>query len=160
MFNEILKSFITLFVIINPIGNLTLFVGIARGISAKKRIDIVNRAMVISTILLFVFLFLGQIIFNFFNISLEGFMIGGGIILLLIAIIYVLDINTRSHPNIEDDLAAVPMATPFLIGPGTITSVILLVSEYGIIITVILLQIGVNNGIMEPIQIMDGIYAA
>ena len=137
MYEEILKVFIALLVIINPIGNLTIFVGIASGLSAKKRIFIVNRAMFIASILLFLFLFLGNHIFRLFNIGIDSFMIGGGLILLIIAIIYVLDIHTRADPNIEDDVAAVPMATPFLVGPGTITTTILMVSNYGLLITLI-----------------------
>jgi multiple antibiotic resistance protein len=137
MINEIIKVIISLFVIINPIGNLTIFVGMASGLSAKKRIYIVNRAMFIASILLFLFLFLGNAIFNLFNIGIDTFMIGGGIMLLLIAIIYVLDIHTRSHEDIEDDLAAVPMATPFLVGPGTIATIILLTTNYGWLITLI-----------------------
>lgn len=137
MFDEILKSFIALFVIINPIGNLTIFIGLAKGLDAKKRTHIVNRTMAIASVLLIFFLFLGAAIFKLFNIGMDSFMIGGGIMLLIIAIIYVLDINTKTDPNIEDDIAAVPMATPFLIGPGTITSAVLLVSQYGILAPVL-----------------------
>ena len=137
MYDEILKSFIALFVIINPIGNLTIFIGLAKGLDAKKRTHIVNRTMAIASVLLIFFLFLGAAIFKLFNIGMDSFMIGGGIMLLIIAIIYVLDINTKTDPNIEDDIAAVPMATPFLIGPGTITSAVLLVSQYGILAPVL-----------------------
>ncbi len=137
MYDEIMKSFIALFVIINPIGNLTIFVGLAKGIDAKKRTHIVNRAMGISSVLLIFFLFLGASVFKLFNIGMDSFMIGGGILLLIIAIIYVLDIHTNSDPNIENDIAAVPMATPFLIGPGTITSTVLLVTQYGILPTLL-----------------------
>jgi len=133
MYEEIIKSFIALFVIINPIGNLTIFVGLSKGLDAKKRTKIVNQAMSISTILLLLFLFMGPAIFKLFDIGIDSFMIAGGIILLIIAIIYVLDIHTRDHDKVEDDIAAVPMATPFLIGPGTIATVILLVSNYGIL---------------------------
>jgi len=134
---SIIEAFIALFVIINPIGNLTIFVGLAKGYSAKKRTQIVNRAMFIASVLLVIFVFLGHTIFQLFGIGMDSLMIGGGIILLIIAVIYVLDIHTRNDPNIEDDLAAVPMATPFLIGPGTITSAILLVTNHGILITLI-----------------------
>jgi len=86
MYDEVVKAFITLFVIINPIGNLTIFIGLSRGLSAKKRVKIVNQALSIATILLILFLFLGLQIFAFFGINVESFEIAGGIILLLIAI--------------------------------------------------------------------------
>ena len=137
MFEDIVKSFITLFVIINPIGNLTIFIGLSQGLSAKKRIKIVNQALSIATVLLFIFLFFGLQIFNFFGINVESFEIAGGIILLLIAIVYVLDIHTRKNKSTDEDIAAVPMSTPLLIGPGTITSVIILVNQFGVIVTLL-----------------------
>jgi len=135
--DEILKSFLVLFVIINPIGNLTIFIGLSHGMSIRKRIRVVNQALIIATILLFIFLFFGVRIFNFFSIGLDSFQIAGGIILLIMAVIYVLDIHTRNKHKGEQDLAAVPMSTPLLIGPGTITSTIILVSQYGLWITFI-----------------------
>jgi multiple antibiotic resistance protein len=137
LLNAVTKSFIALFVIINPIGNLTMFIGLAKGLNAKKRTHIVNRAMWIASLLLVFFIFTGSAVFKLFNIGMNSFMIGGGILLLIIAVIYVLDIHTKTDPKIEDDIAAVPMATPFLIGPGTITSAVLLVSQFGILGTVI-----------------------
>jgi len=133
MEQEILKAFITLFVIINPIGNLTVFIGLSKGMDAKKRKQIVNEILFVASILLFAFLFFGMYIFRFFNIGLDTFQIGGGIILLIIAISYLLDIHTGIHKH--KDISAVPMGTPLLIGPGTITSTLILVNEFGVFIT-------------------------
>ena len=133
MQQEILKAFLTLFVIINPLGNLTVFIGLSKGMDTKKRIKIVNDILFVASILLFAFLFFGMYIFKFFNIGLDTFQIGGGIILLIIAISYLLDIHTGIHKH--QDISAVPMGTPLLIGPGTITSTLILVNEYGVFIT-------------------------
>ncbi len=133
MEQEILKAFITLFVIINPIGNLTVFIGLSRGMDTRKRMQIVNEILFVASILLFAFLFFGVYIFKFFNIGLDTFQIGGGIILLIIAISYLLDIHTGIHKH--KDISAVPMGTPLLIGPGTITSTLILVTEFGVFIT-------------------------
>jgi len=135
MRQEILKAFITLFVIINPIGNLTVFIGLSKGMDAHRRKKIVNEILFVAAILLFAFLFFGTYIFSFFNIGLDTFQIGGGIILLIIAISYLLDIHTGIHGH--KDISAVPMGTPLLIGPGTITSTLILVNEFGILITFI-----------------------
>jgi len=135
IYQQILKSFITLLVIINPIGNLTVFMGLSRGLDTKRRAKLVNEILFVASILLFIFLFFGTRIFNFFNIGLDSFQIGGGIILLIIAITYLLDIHTGIHKH--KDISAVPMGTPLLIGPGTITSTLILVSEFGILITFI-----------------------
>lgn len=135
MHQEIVKAFVTLFVIVNPIGNLTVFIGLSRGMDAKKRVQIVNQILFVASILLFAFLFFGMYIFDFFNIGLDTFQIGGGVILLIIAITYLLDIHTGIHKH--KDISAVPMGTPLLIGPGTITSTLILVNEYGVLITFI-----------------------
>ncbi len=135
MQQEILKAFITLFVIINPIGNLTVFIGLSKGMHAERRKKIVNEILFVASILLFAFLFFGAYIFDFFNIGLDTFQIGGGIILLIIAISYLLDIHTGIHKH--EDISAVPMGTPLLIGPGTITSTLILVNEFGVLITFI-----------------------
>ena len=135
MQQEILKAFITLFVIINPIGNLTVFIGLSKGMDAKKRVKIVNQILFVASILLFIFLFFGVYIFKIFGIGLDTFQIGGGIILLIIAISYLLDIHTGIHGH--RDISAVPMGTPLLIGPGAITSTLILVNQFGILITFI-----------------------
>jgi|TARA_Y100000310_G_scaffold136351_1_gene135215 multiple antibiotic resistance protein len=135
MYQEILKSFITLFVIINPIGNLTVFIGLSKKMNAKRRVKIVNDILFVAAILLFAFLFFGTAIFNFFGIGLDTFQIGGGIILLIIAIMYLLDIHSGIHKH--TDISAVPMGTPLLIGPGTITSTLILVNQFGVLITFI-----------------------
>ena len=135
MQQEIIKVFITLFVIINPIGNLTVFIGLSKGMDTKKRLKIVNEILFVASILLFLFLFFGVLKFNFFNIGLDSFQIGGGLILLIIAISYLLDLHTGIHKH--TDISAVPMGTPLLIGPGTITSTLILVGEYGVVVTFI-----------------------
>lgn len=135
MYHEIIKAFVTLFVIINPIGNLIVFIGLSKRVDAKKRLDVVNQILFVASILLFAFLFFGTYIFKFFNIGLDTFEIAGGIILLIIAIMYLLDIHIGIHRN--RDISAVPMGTPLLIGPGTITSTLILVNGYGILITFI-----------------------
>ncbi|MBW2974883.1 MarC family protein [Candidatus Woesearchaeota archaeon] len=133
MHQEILKSFVTLFVIINPIGNLTVFIGLSKGMDTRRRKSIVNEILLVASILLFLFLFFGHYIFKIFGIGLDSFEIGGGIILLIIAIMYLLDIHTGIHKH--RDISAVPMGTPLLIGPGTITSTLILVNEFGVVIT-------------------------
>ncbi|MBW2989933.1 MarC family protein [Candidatus Woesearchaeota archaeon] len=133
MQQEVLKVFVTLFVIINPIGNLTVFIGLSKGMDSKKRIKIADEILLVASILLFIFLFLGQYIFTFFGIGLDSFEIGGGIVLFIISVMYLLDIHTGIHKY--KDISAVPMGTPLLIGPGAITSILILTSQFGIIPT-------------------------
>ncbi|HZX44742.1 MAG TPA: MarC family protein [Candidatus Nanoarchaeia archaeon] len=129
---EILKCFITLFVIINPIGNLTIFIGLSKGMDNRRIFKAVNDILFVACILLFSFIFFGEYIFNFFGIGLDSFQIGGGIVLLIIAITYLLGIHRRTQ---HDNDISIPMGTPLMIGPGTITSALILVNQYGTLAT-------------------------
>jgi multiple antibiotic resistance protein len=136
--NDLLKSFITLFVIMDPFGSLPIFVGLTKGLSNKETIRNSNNAVLVAGALLYIFLFFGSYIFQFFNISIEGFMIAGGIILLVIGILHVLGIQQLNNKKDNSkDVASVPIGTPLLTGPGVITSTIILVKTYGIAITFI-----------------------
>ena len=135
MLDELLKSFITLFVIMDPFGNLPIFISLMRGMKESERIKNVYKAITVASVLLFIFLFFGVYIFKFFNISINSFIIAGGVILLIIGIQYVLGLKFLREKSY--DIAAVPLGTPLLTGPGVITSTIILVSEYGMLITAI-----------------------
>jgi multiple antibiotic resistance protein len=95
----------------------------------------INRAVFVAGLLLFVFLFFGLRIFGFFNINLDSFQIAGGIILLIIGILYVLGITNKFVKHHGTDLS-VPIGTPLLTGPGVITTTIILVKENGIFVAV------------------------
>lgn len=132
----ILEAFITLFVIMDPVGNLPIIMGLTKGMPIKEVKKNVDRAIFVAGVLLFVFLFLGIRIFNFFGINLNSFQIAGGIVLLIMGIMYVFGASfkfVRAHSN---DLS-VPIGTPLLTGPGVITTTIILVKENGTFETVI-----------------------
>jgi len=132
----IIEAFTILFVIMDPIGNLPLFIGLTKGIPIKVIKKIANRAVFVAGFLLFIFLFLGLRILEFFSINLNSFQIAGGIILLIMGIFYVFGISMKYVKSDTADLS-VPVGTPLLTGPGAITTIIILVNEKGILVTVI-----------------------
>jgi len=133
--SSFLKSFITLFVIMDPFGGLPAFISVTKGMSNKERIKNADRAIIVASLLLFAFLFFGVNIFSLFNISISSFMIAGGIILMVIGVLYTLGISLHDKDvKREGDVASVPIGTPLLTGPGVITSTIILVNTYGILI--------------------------
>ena len=133
---EVFGAFITLFVIIDPIGNLPLVMTITKGMPAKEIKKNVDRSIFVASVLLFAFLFLGLQIFDFLSINLESFQIGGGIILLIIGISYVFGVSGHFVKKHGGDLI-VPVGTPLLTGPGAIMTTLILVREQGILVTVI-----------------------
>lgn len=132
----VLEAFITLFVIMDPIGNLPLFISLTKGMPINEIKKNVDRAIFVAGVLLFVFLFLGLQIFDFFGINIESFQIAGGIILLIIGILYVFGASLKYVKHHGADLS-VPVGTPLLTGPGVIMTTIILVKEKGTLVTVI-----------------------
>src|SRR3989338_7262722 len=132
----LLESFITLFVIMDPLGNLPIFMSLTKGMPIKEIRKNIDRAVFVAAVLLFVFLFLGLKIFEFFGINLDSFQIAGGIILLIIGILYVFGNSLKYVKHHGTDLS-IPIGTPLLTGPGVITTTIILVKENGTFVTVI-----------------------
>lgn len=132
----VLQAFITLFVIMDPVGNLPIFISLTKGMPIKEVRRNVDSSVFVAGVLLFVFLFLGIRIFNFFGINLNSFQIAGGIVLLIMGIMYVFGASFKFVRAHSSDLS-VPIGTPLLTGPGVITTTIILVKENGTFITVI-----------------------
>lgn len=132
----LLESFVTLFVIMDPIGGIPLFISLTKGMPLKEIRKNVDRAVFVAGFLLFAFLFFGLRIFDFFGIDLDSFQIAGGILLLIIGIMYVFGISFKLSKSANMDLS-VPIGTPLLTGPGVITTTIILVKENGTFVTVI-----------------------
>ena len=132
----LLKAFITLFVVIDPIGNLPLFASLTKGMPIIEIKKNVHRAVFVAAIILFIFLFLGTQIFDFFSINIDSFRIAGGIILLIFGIMFVMGMSDKIAKNHDRDLS-VPIGVPLLAGPGGITTIVILVAENGVNVTVI-----------------------
>jgi len=132
----LLEAFIALFVVMDPIGILPLFIGLTRGMPSKEIKINANRSILVAGVVLFVFLFLGLQIFDFFGIDLNSFQIAGGIILLIMGIMYALGLTMKFLKSHGPDVS-VPVGTPLLTGPGVIMTTIIIVKESGPLVTVI-----------------------
>jgi multiple antibiotic resistance protein len=125
------KAFLAIFVIMDTLGNVPIFMVFTDKYSPKHRLQSANEAFYVATLILLLFLFFGMGILNLFNISLNDFKIGGGILILLIGLKICLGIHLKEERAKSYDIAIVPMATPLIVGPGTITTTIILVQQYG-----------------------------
>ena len=132
----LLEAFAALFVIMDPIGNLPIFISLTKGMPIKEIKRNVDRSVFVAGVLLFIFLFFGLQVFNFFGIDLDSFQIAGGIVLLIMGILYVFGTSLRYVKSHGFDLS-VPVGTPLLTGPGVITTTIILVKGSGTLVTVI-----------------------
>ena len=131
------KAIIALFIIIDPFGNIPIFIGLTENVPEAQRKKIYNTAVIVGMILLLVFAFTGQGIITFFGVSIYSFYVAGGILLLIVAVRIL--ITGSMHENVEsvESLGAVPIAIPLLVGPGAITTTILDLQIYDITVTVL-----------------------
>lgn len=134
--SELTKAIIVLFIVVDPFGNIPVFVGLTENITDAQRRKAYNTATIVGLVLLVVFAFTGQEIFNIFGVSIFSFEIAGGILLLIVAIRILTSGNIEKAESPES-LGAVPIAIPLLVGPGAITTTIFNLQAYGNVITIL-----------------------
>ncbi len=129
MADKLFHDLVTLFVVVNPIGVVPLFIAVAGHESAAARRRIAGQAILISTVILFVFIGIGQIVLEALGINLASFRIAGGLVLLIIALRMVLqeahDPRADSSGN-YGNIAVFPLAMTFIAGPASIMAVVLM----------------------------------
>ncbi|MBK5073483.1 YhgN family NAAT transporter [Budviciaceae bacterium CWB-B4] len=130
---EMTSAIILLFLILDPLGNLPIFMSILKHIDPKRRRIIVIREMLIALVLMMVFLFTGEKILEVLNLRTETVSISGGIILFLIAIRMIFPSSengsTSGLPAGEEPFL-VPMAIPLVAGPSILASLMMLSHQY------------------------------
>ena len=130
-----IQTFFLYFIVIDPLGNTPLFLSITQNMNSNKKIKIALSATIIASIILLFFALAGSSLLSYLNISYPAFTIGGGIILLIIAIEMLFDKRQqRKEEDIDlnsDNISVFPLATPIIAGPAAITSVIVSVSDIG-----------------------------
>ncbi|EBA16203.1 membrane protein, MarC family [Roseobacter sp. SK209-2-6] len=131
----LITSFVTLFVIIDPIGLTPIFLALTQGASARERRSIAFRAAFTAMFLLALFTLFGEAVLGFAGISMAAFRVAGGILLFLTALDMLFERRTKRRENqgeeaIEaDDPSIFPMSIPLIAGPGSIATVILLAGQ-------------------------------
>lgn len=130
-------AFVSLFVTLDAVGNVPIFLSITPHTSEKERAAMVTRAVLVVFAVLVLFAAFGNLIFKFFGVTIEAFRIVAGLLLLKIAfdMMEAKPARVRHTPE-EDaegaqrqDIAIIPLAIPLLSGPGSISSVIALTGQ-------------------------------
>lgn len=128
--NEIASVAVTLFFIMDPLGNVPVFNAILSKFDSGKRSRIMVRELLLALVILFVFLFSGNAILGFLGLSQSSLSIAGGILLFIISLRMIFP-KTTSHDEIDgaEDPFLVPLAVPMIAGPSTIAMLLLLSSS-------------------------------
>jgi multiple antibiotic resistance protein len=132
-FASLVQATVALFIIIDPLGSMPIFLALTQGQTLQERRQVFAKATVVAYALLVIFAFGGRAILGIFGITVSDFKIAGGIMLLVIA----LQIINEAHAagTSETSSGVVPFAVPLMAGPGAITTTIVLIETYNIKIT-------------------------
>ena len=121
---------VTLTVIMDPVGNVPLFLSLTAGRSNRKRRRLAAQAVLVSLGVISVFALLGQQILDYLGITIPALQGAGGLLLTIVAL--ELLTGRQDDPSEIDDVsvALVPLGTPLLAGPGTIVATIVFVQQH------------------------------
>jgi len=129
------KAVIVLFIIVDPFGDIPIFIGLTEKMTEGEKKKVFNTATVVGIVLLLVFAFTGQEIFAIFGVSIYSFEVAGGILLLIIAIRILISGSMHENSESPESMGAVPIAMPLLVGPGAITTTIFNLQAYDVYVT-------------------------
>lgn len=143
---QILKATISLFVVIDPIGNIPLFIGLTEKLSQEERRRIFHMASWVAFLLLITFALAGQQVLLIFGVKLYSLMMAGGILLLTIAVRILLSGGWHEKSDGPEDMGVVPIAFPLLVGPGAMTTTLVTLQADGAFVS--LLAVLINFAII------------
>ncbi|TRD20774.1 MarC family protein [Palleronia caenipelagi] len=134
-FDFTITAFVSLLVIIDPLGMTPIFVALTSGMSKAMRRSIAIRACITGTAILMMFGLFGDAVLGFIGISMPAFRIAGGLLLFLTALEMLFGKRTQRRQDQADepgdDPSVFPIAIPLLAGPGSIATIILLTDQAG-----------------------------
>ncbi len=136
MLRNILLSFIPLFVAVDVVGLLPVFISLTQGMEQAEKRRVIYQSMLTGGLLAVGFVFLGQAIFRLLGIAMGDFLIAGGAILFCIAMIDLVSPASEARRP-SADLGAVPLGTPLIAGPAVLATSLAIIQEYGLWATLI-----------------------
>jgi multiple antibiotic resistance protein len=126
---QFILTFVPLFIVIDALGILPFIIPISQNMTRQERHKMINVAIITATIVGLIFLFFGQFILQVLDISVGAFAIAGGLILLMFSIKYMMTGHIVEAVK-EEMVAVVPVGTPLTAGPATITTLLLLATQF------------------------------
>jgi len=123
-------AFIPMFVAVNAIGILPIFLALTEGMGTEERKRVATQASLIATIIAVAFVVFGNTIFSVMGFTVADFRIGGGILLLVLSVRLLLVGEARVVDR-DGDVGVFPLATPLITGPAVLTMALMLVGTHG-----------------------------
>jgi multiple antibiotic resistance protein len=145
MLEKFLLAFIPVFVAIDPIGLIALFVGLSPGASTENRRHQAFLGIATGLLVAIGFIFLGKTIFLALGITVADFQVAGGLILLALAVRELVGFGPQDRGS-SDEFGIVPLGMPLIAGPALLTALLILVDSVGLPFT--LMSLFVNLGLV------------
>lgn len=125
------EEFVTIWVVVDPIGTIPVFLAFTAGMEPKQRIKVALQAVFTAAGILFFFIIFGQLLMDELGISLISFRISGGIIMFLFALTMVFgdskpQIEVQENTTTGQNVAIFPLAVPSIASPGAMLAVVVL----------------------------------
>ncbi len=140
MIEKFFLAFIPLFVAVDPIGLVAIFIGLGTGASHEHRKHQAFLGIFTGLCVAVGFIFLGRAIFAALGITVADFQVAGGLILLLLAVRELVDIGPHDRGG-SDEFGVVPLGMPLIAGPALLTALLILVDTVGLFFTLLSLVI-------------------
>jgi len=130
-----LLAFTSFFTLINPLGTMPIFMTMTAGLDTKERTNTAKKATIVAFVSIILFAFSGQLLFDFFGISVHSLRVVGGVIFFIMGMdmlqarlgkVKIKDSEVKTYVN---DISVTPLAIPMICGPGAITNAILLMED-------------------------------
>ena len=136
MARNILLAFIPIFVAVDAVGVLPIFVSLTEGMKRDEKTKTITQSVLTALLLAVGFVFLGKAVFKVLGITIGDFMIAGGAILFCLAITDIINpVKKQRMPG--QQLGAVPLGTPLIVGPAVLTTSMVIISQYGLVATLV-----------------------
>ena len=128
-------TFMALFIAVDAIGNVPIFMSIAENIKGEKRCKVISDAVMTASSMAVIFMIAGKFILRLLGITISDFQIAGGAFLFIISVRLLFPGEEKRHaPNGQDkDVGIFPLGTPLVTGPAVLTTTLMMVDTYGIV---------------------------
>lgn len=125
----LLSAALLLFLVMDPLGNIPLFLTALKSVEPSRRVKVIVRELLIALLVMVIFLFSGQAFLSALHISEPALKVTGGVILFLIALKMIFPPDNSSHQVLEEEPFIVPLAIPYIAGPSTLATLILIMNN-------------------------------
>ncbi|MBU0763069.1 MAG: MarC family protein [Candidatus Altiarchaeota archaeon] len=134
LLTDFMKAAFAFLVIMDPFVSALYFLSISKKFKKREKTDAVNSATLIAGTTLFAFLIVGPLVLSVLGITLESFQVAGGLVLFIISVKFILG-SMGEVDKVSKNTSIMVIGVPLITGPGVLTTTIMLVLEYGYLLT-------------------------